>query len=719
MSEELNTRVRMMVRGTNLQSVPVDDTLSIEGQAADAAAVGAALAQKADLSQVTGISVNGQSADNQGKILIDGSDIPVSDSDTRKLDTVVAGLEARTAADIPISSESGAQSVAQVIANSVNRDASLIPMSSTDETTVKEAMEEAQEDIGDLQTAVEAIQGWTAENVPYTTGESAPSVKDKLDDLGTAVGAIEAWDSDDIKYDAEGEDSIKDVLDDLLDGRVKTVNGNAADENGDVEISTVPYADDLTTEDNVQIDAPFIVRTSGGAASIKSGHAWVRQLKGNSVHTGYVAEVLEMSTDLMEGSLITVELDKETFRGYVESSGVIAMIYSTAWKIGADTVDPADYGITVTGTPEAGDTITITYVKEERGTITPADPDALVATGWNLYDNSAGYARVAAYGGMYKVGGAYNTIRFATDPTGESSAVTVDSSGLFEVEEDGYILLTGGNSTTTYIICCWSDWLDGYSGSFQAYQESEIDLSTIMASLPYGLCSVGNVYDEINFNSHQIIQRVKRLSYTEEAREDAEESGLQYDFDEDYIYMEMTAEEIAAETSTFSLENQYDMDEHGLEFFTGTTEPVGSVVAYGTSLKDKLRRDVATLSQQSLSSAQKKQVRDNIGAAAASDVTAINNALNGLFVKKRFSYSTSVSANAALIITKTQLGITTPSGYTVFGIVAVDLGSKYLAMSRYNADYNNVIYLYNPTSTARDITISVDVMFIRSGNYKK
>ena len=60
---ELNTRVRFRVRSSQLQSVPVDNTLSIEGQAADAAAVGAALAQKADLSQVTGIKVNGQAAE--------------------------------------------------------------------------------------------------------------------------------------------------------------------------------------------------------------------------------------------------------------------------------------------------------------------------------------------------------------------------------------------------------------------------------------------------------------------------------------------------------------------------------------------------------------------------------------------------------------------------------------------------------------------------------
>ena len=287
------------------------------------------------------------------------------------------------------------------------------------------------------------------------------------------------------------------------------------------------------------------------------------------------------------------------------------------------------------------------------------------------------------------------------------------------MEEDGYILIAGGNNTNTYIICCWSDWEGGYAGSFHAYSESVIDLSTIMASLPNGLCSVGAVYDEINFNTKQIIPRVKRIAYSAADRAAAEASGLSYDFDEDYIYIEMTAQEIAAATSSFSLENQYAADEHGIEFFTGTLVAVGTEIAYGSSLKDKLRRDVLTISQQSLSSAQQAQARTNIGAAAATDLKAMQNALSGLFVKKRYSFDTSIAANSPLIVTKEQLGVTTPSGYTVFSVAAVDLGSKYIAMGRFNGGYNNILYLYNPTASARTITVTVDILFIRTGGYLK
>ena len=161
MADDLNTRIRMTVRSSNLLQRAVDTTLSISGQAADAAAVGAALATKADVSQVTGISVNGEAADQQGKILIDGSDIPVSGTDATKLDVKIAALDGKTAADIPMSSATGAQSVADAINNGVARNADAIPLEAGSTTMVKGA-------IDSLNTNVTAIQGWTAADIPMT-----------------------------------------------------------------------------------------------------------------------------------------------------------------------------------------------------------------------------------------------------------------------------------------------------------------------------------------------------------------------------------------------------------------------------------------------------------------------------------------------------------------------------------------------------------------------
>ena len=662
MADDLNTRIRMTVRSSNLLQRAVDTTLSIEGQAADAAAVGAALATKADVSQVTGISVNGEAADQQGKILIDGSDIPVSGTDATKLDVKIAALDGKTAADIPMSSATGAQSVADAINNGVARNADAIPLEAGSTTMVKGA-------IDSLNTNVTAIQGWTAADIPMTSDTNADSVKTVLDGLGEDVEDIQGWTAADIPVSSEtGADSVKEQLDDLFDGRVKTVNGEEADASGEITLETVPFAEDLKTEDSVLSAMAFIVRTAGGQASIKTGGATLRKLMGGMVHTGYVAEALDISVQAEERGAgevpITADVDRDTWVAYVEESGTTVFTYSSgAWKISGETVDLTDYGITVDGTAIAGDQLTVVYVMEERGEITQADPDELVSTGWNLYDNAAGYARVAAYDGKYKVGGSYSTIRFAETPTGTSSAIVVDEDGLFEVPGDGYVLLTGGNSTTTYIICCWSDWEGGYPGDFAAYSESVIDLTAVMQSLPYGLCRAGDVYDEIDFGTKQIVQRIGRSAYSAEARAAAETAGKAYVFDEDYIWVELDT----AVTSSFSLGNTFNVDGHGIEYFTGTGAPVGTEIAYGASLKDKLRRDVLTISQQTLTTAQKRQAQENIG------MEDVFNALRDLYVVEAKTLFDNLSlghgdySNGDYNVAKT--------GYTPIGIVGYQVAN--------------------------------------------
>ncbi len=116
MSEiNMNEEVVMVVEDATVITTPIDDTLTISGDAADAKAVGDALALKADLSQVTGITVNGQQADAQGAILIDGDEIPVSGEDATTMAEKFAEIDARTGEDIPIDSEESAEPIADVI----------------------------------------------------------------------------------------------------------------------------------------------------------------------------------------------------------------------------------------------------------------------------------------------------------------------------------------------------------------------------------------------------------------------------------------------------------------------------------------------------------------------------------------------------------------------------------------------------------------------------
>ena len=62
---------------------------------------------------------------------------------------------------------------------------------------------------------------------------------------------------------------------------------------------------------------------------------------------------------------ITAEIDEDICLAYVEEvSGTVVLEYTTDWN-----ADPADYGITITGTPDDGDTITVSWNKDGDGRV--------------------------------------------------------------------------------------------------------------------------------------------------------------------------------------------------------------------------------------------------------------------------------------------------------------------------------------------------------------
>lgn len=381
----------------------------------------------------------------------------------------------------------------------------------------------------------------------------------------------------------------------------------------DTPITRVALADNLAADVSQFNSAEFIERTSGGGSSIESGVATLVSVQGNLIRTGYVAESLTHD----ESGSFTVEINEETFKAYVAGSDTIVFEYSTEWTPGL-----TNYGITVTGTPANGDTITVDYVAEERGTITTATPLTFNSTGWNLYNSSVGYAKVIAYSTTlgYKIGGNYTNVQFATTASSvNKEPVEVDANGLFNIPENGYIFVTNGD-TTTYIYPTWTDWVNGYKGNFQTYSLYTIDLAEIMVSFPNGLCAVGNTRDEINLNTQRAIQRVERLEYNPTNLANVIASGVEYIYDSDFIYAEL--EEPV--TTVIEINKQYNVSDHGIEFFNGSTIPVYAEILYGENLKDKLRTDVLTISQQSLTAEQKTQVQANIGAASATSLNTLS-----------------------------------------------------------------------------------------------
>ena len=427
--------------------------------------------------------------------------------------------------------------------------------------------------------------------------------------------------SDEYTFDQFNADM--DIIDTEMHRPPLTVNEIEPDpETRDIQITTVPLADNLTSDEAQINTGTYIIRTSGGESSVANGPAWLTDIKGNQVKNGYVPEDIQMNVN---GDNISAVLDRDTFVSYVSSSGTITLNYITAWS-----ADPADYGITVTGTPADGDSIVIVYVKENRGTIVTANPTSFVSTGWNLYNHTAGYARVTNYSEEYgfMIDGTYTALEFAESISGDRQAIT-PVNGFFTVPSDGYVFVTGGNGTDTEIWMTWSDWTEEPNGGvFEAYSQTVIDFSGLMVSFPDGLMRVGNVYDEINLNTQRAYSRIQKLAYTEENLSDVIALGLPYDTDTNYIY----AVRQTPVTLVISLSGEYTVSDHGIEFFNGTSVPVTASSLYGQDLKGKLRRDVLTISAQELSAAQKAQVQDNLGLVPT---TARNKTTSGFVADAR------------------------------------------------------------------------------------
>ena len=99
-----NEEVTVVVEDAEVITTPIDATLTISGDAADAKAVGDALALKADASAINTIKVNEQSADNQGQILLTGEDVPLNDDeDAPTIAEAVAAEQGKTAPPSPFS----------------------------------------------------------------------------------------------------------------------------------------------------------------------------------------------------------------------------------------------------------------------------------------------------------------------------------------------------------------------------------------------------------------------------------------------------------------------------------------------------------------------------------------------------------------------------------------------------------------------------------------
>jgi hypothetical protein len=649
MSENLNEQVNVTVDDATVVTVPIDETLSNSGEAADAKAVGDALALKADASSVVAITVNGQTADNQGHIIVDASEIDMSASDSTKVKDAVEAAAGRTGADIPMTSAAGAKKIKAAIEDVDAKTAADITMSDGSSTTIGAKIASMDIAINAAASAASEAGNKTAETILMKAGETQ-------------------------------------TVSEAMAERVKTVNGDAPDETGNVQVQHALTADNLTSSQSQTSIGEWARRTTGGAASISNGDAWLSGVRGNRVHVGYVEEVINMTVNAApreEGQTpITATVDRDSFVAAATASGTYNFVYTTSWS-----VDPSTYGITVTGTPISGDQITVAYTAEDRGTIIQSNPQSLVSTGWNLYNHETGYAIGLKYSNTYGfyIGGTYTAVKYSSTPTGTKTTIT-PADGYFDIPANGYIWVEGGNTTDTVVYMTWEDWSTEGPETFAAYTESVIDLSDVMETyFPYGLLRVGDIRDEIDFNTGMAISNVQRMAYSAENLAAAIATGRTYEYDTNYIYLERAT----ADSSVIEVEGQYTVNDHGLEYFTDTDLAVYAIVIYGNNLKNKLERDVLTKSA---------DLVDNL---------TTNDGTKALSAKQGYALNTQI-ANKVKAVT---LEKTVNSGYFTINI-STEIGSGYSIASI------NTVYKSGATADQLNLCYTIDenTVYVRTGS---
>jgi hypothetical protein len=497
-----------------------------------------------------------------------------------------------------------------------------------------------------------------------------------------------------------------------------SVNGALPDALRNIVINSVPVADNLSSDESQILTGDFIIRTSGGSSSVASGTATISSIAGNAVKTGYVAESISITVTPAGTSddPISATVNRETLVAYMGASGTVNFAYSSGWS-----PNPTTYGITVNGTPQDGDGMTLVYVKENRGTITIPNPVKFIATGWNLYDNTTGYARCPRYSDTYGyiVSGSYTSLEFSETVSGARSSI-IPVAGHFTIPANGYVFVTGGNATNTAIYATWSDWTDGTPLEFVAYSQQEIDISGVMVNFPYGLMRVGSVADELNFNTQRAISRIDRLAYNADNLDAVILSGLPYDTDTNYIYV-VKSDPVQYE---MDIAGAYTVSDHGTELFTGVSVPAYATIIYGQDLAGKLRRDVLTISAQSLTDAQADQVRTNIGAAAATQTAAISDLLKDAFIYQEYTctLSANISANTSKLLKASDFGATIPDGYSFGGVARFGTSVSALIVRNITADFSGgtLVSVLNNTSSAtgNGKSIYLGVLWIKTGLMK-
>lgn len=308
-------------------------------------------------------------------------------------------------------------------------------------------------------------------------------------------------------------------------------------------------------------------------------------------------------------------------------------------------------------------TITVEYTKEVLGTLIPAAVDYLFATvSMNQYDKNgigrlthiidnatidstgaivSGTGKVAcvrAVGGIYSGYVAYSENQYITRiahiPLVWNNGTAIlpaigDTLLLDDTTQDAELSVALFDPVSWVCVAVTDDsdlsihprWSSGQDQdhTYDEYSDNRVEIPKVDKNgvdLPtglYGMPAIGTVFDEIRFETvNTYTKRIERVANTAANMAMVQAYGTPYLYDSDYIFYVLKDTDIIV-YELGDVPDEYTVNDYGTEALVATTPDNMCIlnISYGTNLKDKLRTNVLTISQQDLTLAQQEQIREN------------------------------------------------------------------------------------------------------------
>lgn len=400
---------------------------------------------------------------------------------------------------------------------------------------------------------------------------------------------------------------------------------------------TVGFANNLTSSSKIVSETKFNYRNTGGNENVLDGEATINNIKG-SVNCTTRKETCTMEVN---STTIAAEIDVDTFRNKVQGAAVnYTFTYiEGAWKLNNNIITIGEYGISISGNPNANDSIIVHYLPVNIGNITIAKPTKITSIKFNQFnkesndklfnyyiddngDVKAGKpdASTNTYGIIWFkcIGGQtytiynkdeypiYRVVWHTSAPTTTSRGLTLLSPSVTAVPygqtlvnspylqyytpaENGYLCVV----PTTGIdnLCCHLTGSGDEDTVYEDYAEDSFNFdieytlrdNNNQIIFENGLLQVEDFYDEIDYKTGILYKRIKRGPIS--MLSTVVEAGWPYIFDAQYVYyydgnvQEITKDEILNKNTN------YTVGTFGTEQFINTSLEIPVIIQYPLNLK--------------------------------------------------------------------------------------------------------------------------------------